>query len=92
LQQHVNQLLDDEKDMLVDNLQQLGADLAGREIVNTSLQLAHADVIHRMGEQILAALQENQLYNENGLLMGEHHTVLRGGVLVLCGNTLPSGT
>lgn len=83
IQKHINEELDHEKDMLSDTLIQLGADMKSREVFNTANQLAHADALHQLGIRIFSTLKENSMYSEHGELMGEHCTLLRGGVLVL---------
>lgn len=83
MKEHIENLLDDGKDQIEYQLKSEGVDTESRTILNTHEQLEHAKIINRMGSLIYDTLAEQNMYNENGRLLGEHVTLTDDGLLVL---------
>jgi hypothetical protein len=83
MKEHIEDLLDDGREQIAFMMRESGIDTETRTVLNTPEQLAHAKAIDELGKQLYEIFVEHKLYNENGRLLGEHCTLLQGGVLVL---------
>lgn len=90
LMDHIQNLLDDYADVERHNLEKIGVHTDNREIPNTPQQLQHAEVVHELGASIYNAFIQSGVYEANGLLPGEHCSILHGNVLVLRSNDSPT--
>lgn len=80
---HAKELLEEGQDQIEFQFKQQGIETDARTIPNTYEQLEHAKAIDKMGSQLYDIFCEHKLYDDNGVLLGEHCTILSGGVLVL---------
>lgn len=83
LREHIEEILEDGRQQLTHELEEQGVSVDERTIPNTPLQLEHAQAIDNLGGRIYDELVRNQLYDEHGSLVGEHYSVLEGGILML---------
>lgn len=83
LTKHVEHLLDEGVEHIVAELTEQGYDVEQRHIPNTTEQIEHAQAVFEFGHHLHRLFKQHGLYSDDKELVGEYHTLLEDGLLVL---------